>query len=259
LSGCRRRAYDALGMQRIAIFGALQWECRAVVRHVRSLRRERAAAFVVWRGQVPDREVSIVKTGVGMQRAAAAADALGDLAQFDLIVSTGCAGGLAPELRPGDLVLATAIVCDGRSAGYGTDAARRAGALRTAAAADLHAVEGAVLCSASALVSASEKRAAAAGGAIAVEMESDPIAARAAAARIPFLSVRAVLDGADHELFVPESLTDATSGAVRPLAVARYIASHPGVIPELVALQRMQRAASVSLERFFARWLTTPF
>jgi adenosylhomocysteine nucleosidase len=249
--------YDARDMERIAVFAALQWECRAVVRQLHQVRRDRLDGFTRWRGSAPRCEVVVVKTGIGMQRAAAAIDALGDLAQFRLIVSTGCAGGLAPHLDPGDLVLATAVVCDATAARRATDCAWRADALTAVAGAGLRGAEGPMLCSAAALASAAAKRGAAAAGAIAVEMESDSIAARAAGAGIPFLSVRAILDGADHELCVPDRLTNAATGSVRPLAVAGYVATHPNVISELIALQRMQRAARESLERFFARWLAT--
>jgi hypothetical protein len=119
----------------------------------------------------------------------------------------------------------------------------------------LRTIEGPLLCSATVLATTADKRAAAACGAVVVEMEGGAIAARAAAAQVPFLSVRAILDAVDHELHVPGSLIDPVSGAMRPLAVARYVVTHPGTIAELTALQRMQRAARVSLERFFARWL----
>ena len=94
-------------MERIAIFAALQWECGAVVRHLRRVERSRLGAFTLWRSRAARHEVWVVKTGVGVQRAAAAVDALGDATRFALLMSTGCAGGLAPELRPGDLALAT--------------------------------------------------------------------------------------------------------------------------------------------------------
>lgn len=254
LSGCEPDSYDALAVERIAIFAALQWECGAVVRHLRQVERSRLGAFTLWRSRAARQEVWVVKTGVGVQRAAAAVDALGDAARFALLMSTGCAGGLAPELRPGDLALATSVVCDGASDALPTDAAARRSALRAMDAAGLRGLEGVVLCSTTALATAAAKRAAAARGAIAVEMEAAPIAARALAAQIPFLSVRAILDGVEHELSGPGTLVDAATGAVRPLAVAGYLAAHPGAIFELLALQRMQRAARGSLERFFARW-----
>lgn len=247
--------YDARRVERIAIFAALQWECRAVLHALRQLRRVRLGAFRGWQGRVGQREVWVVKTGVGVQRAAAAVDAAGGAQAFQLIVSTGCAGGLAPALQPGDLALATAITGDGTDGALTTTAAQRARALRAVAAAGLRGLEGPLLCSATVLATLADKRAAAAAGAVVVEMEGGAIAARAAAARVPFLSVRAVLDGADHQLEMPGTLIDPTTGGLRPLALASYVATHPRAIAELRALQRMQHAARDSLERFFGHWL----
>jgi 4-hydroxy-3-methylbut-2-enyl diphosphate reductase len=242
-------------VERIAIFAALQWECRPVLRTLRQVRRVRFGAFTGWQGRSAQREVWMVKTGVGVRRAAAAVDAAGGAQGFALVVSTGCAGGLSPDLRPGDLTLATAVSGDGTESPLTTAAVERARALQAATAAGLRTIEGPLLCSATVLATMADKRAAAACGAVVVEMEGGAIAARAAAAQVPFLSVRAILDAVDHELHVPGSLIDPVSGAMRPLAVARYVVTHPGTIAELTALQRMQRAARVSLERFFARWL----
>jgi hypothetical protein len=69
--------------------------------------------------------------------------------------------------------------------------------------------------------------------------------------------VRAILDGADHAIELPP-LVDPVSGGTRPLALAGYLAANPRAIGELMALQRMQRAARESLERFFTQWLSGP-
>jgi nucleoside phosphorylase len=243
-------------VHRIAVFAALQWECRTVLTHLRQVRRVRLGPFTGWQGRGPRYEVWVVKTGMGVERAAAAVDAMGAAHGCELFVSTGCAGGLAPALRPGDLVIASAISGDGTSSALTTAAAPRADAVRAAEAAGLHSIEGALLCSARVLGTASEKRAAAARGAVVVEMEGGAIAARAAAAAIPLLSVRAILDAAEHEVRLPATLMDPASGNLRPLALAGYVATHPGVVAELMAMQRMQSAARDSLERFFGRWLT---
>jgi adenosylhomocysteine nucleosidase len=241
-------------VERIAIFAALQWECRAVLSALRATRRLRLGGFSGWRGRAAAHEVWLLKTGVGVQRAAAAAAALGDPRGFALLVSTGCAGGLVPALRAGDLILATAVV-DGDGV-CPSDAAQRLDAARCAIAARLCWREGPVLCSGTALASAASKREAAASGAIAVEMEGAPIAACAARAGVPFLSVRALLDGVEDELTMPETLVDPTTGTVRPLALTGYVARHPGAIPHLLGLQPQQSAARASLERFFKHWLS---
>lgn len=216
--------------------------------------------FPRWRAVVSDAEVWVVRTGIGVERAAAAAAAAGDARDFALFVNTGCAGGLAPGLAAGDLVVATGIQTPAGTAGAGwngeSPAARdeRALALAAAGAAGLRCREGGLYCSPAILGGAAAKRQAAENGAVAVEMESAPVAARAAAAGVPFLAVRAILDRREDDLDLPDTLLDPDTGAVRTLAVAAHLAAHPHAFAELAALRSLERAARASLERFFRGW-----
>lgn len=241
-------------MERIAIFAALQWECRPVLRNLRQVIRARGEHFTVWRAALREREVWVVKTGMGMQQAAVAARAVSETGRFALFLSTGCAGALAPELAPGDLTVATCIVGDASDGRFETDAPQRAHVRRVADGAGLRVTEGPVLCSPHMLASVDAKRTAAVRGSVAVEMEGAAIAACAAETGIPFVSVRAILDTADTELRHAGKFIDPRSGAVRPLALASYLAMHPGALPDLLAMQRMMKAAQASLETFFAAW-----
>lgn len=242
-------------MTRILVFAALQWECRAIVSRLRQVERGRLDGRPCWRTSAAGNEVAVVKTGMGIERAAGAVAACGPLEHFTLVVSAGCAGGLVDALQPGDLVLGTSVSGDGTTCPVGTDAAQRHAARRAAERAGVRSVEGPIVCSAAVLGTVADKRAAAASGAVAVEMEGGPIAAAAAHAGVPFLSARTILDGAEHPLPLPPALMDPERGAVRPLATAAYLAAHPSVIGELQALHRLQQAAAESLRRFFASWL----
>ncbi|MGD9765499.1 MAG: hypothetical protein AB7V27_17520 [Candidatus Binatia bacterium] len=244
--------------KRVAVFAALQWECRAVLHALRNVRRDRLEAVPCWVGTVPGLEVWVMKTGIGVRRAETAAAVAAGSSAFAVYISTGCAGALQPDLRAGDLAFATAVCGHGIDGELLTDGAYRTRATAAAAAAGLRGIEGPILCSAEVLATIEQKRAAAACGAIAVDMEGGPIAARAAAARVPFVAVRAVLDSAADELHVAGDFLDRATGCVRPMALARYVAMRPGAIPQLVALSRMQRAARDSLERFFTHWLAAP-
>ena len=242
-------------MERIAIFAALRWECRPVLRQMRQVSRERAGDFTVWRGVTSRHEVLLVKTGMGIKQAEAAARAICDRRQFALFMSTGCAGALAADLAPGDVAVATAVVGSDSREHFDTHPVHRERAQRAAERAALRVVRGRVLCSPQALGTAEDKRAAAARhGALAVEMECTSIAAAAAERGIPFVSVRAVLDTAGTELRHAGRFIEPQTGAVKPLALAGYLATHPGAVADLLAMQRMMRAAQTSLERFFAAW-----
>jgi nucleoside phosphorylase len=238
----------------IAIFAALRWECQPVLRHLQRVRRVCCGTVTTWRGHAGGREVWLVKTGIGPQRAAAAAEAVGALGRFAVFVSTGCAGALAGGLQPGDLTLASAVVAVDADGGYASDPGHHAWACRAAGRATLRAVTGPVLCSPVVLASAAAKAAAAARGPIAVEMEGAPIAAAAAAAGIPFVSVRAILDTAETELAHAGRFIEPSTGAVKPVALATYLAAHPGAVHDLLAMRRMMRAADASLDRFFGAW-----
>ena len=241
-------------MPRLAIFAALDWECRAALRALRAVRRAPIGDVPRWAGALGGAPAWVVQTGIGPARAAAAAAAV-DLDDCALVISTGCAGALDPTLQVGELVIASSVQ-DG-AATHPAAAAPRQRALALAAAHGLRAREGALLCSASLLASAAQKRAAAARGAIAVEMEGAPIAAAAARAGVAFLAVRAVLDRADDDLGVLAHVADPATGRVRPLALAGHLLRHPAALAELRALQRGQRAARHSLTRFFTAWSAT--
>ena len=243
-------------MERIAIFAALSWECQPILRHLRRVERGPAGQGAFWRGQASGREIWLIKTAIGEQRAVAATQVLDQGGRFDLFLSTGCAGALAPDLVPGDLAIATAVIGNASGAQYETDPVHRERARVAAQRAALRAVVGPVLCSSRVLASVAAKQAAAAStGSVAVEMEGAAIGALAQRAGVPFASVRAILDAATTEL--PEAeLLDQQTGTVRPLDVMRYLARQPGALSQLVALRRMMTAAQSSLEKFFQAWLT---
>jgi adenosylhomocysteine nucleosidase len=174
----------------------------------------------------------------------------------DLLISTGCAGALRPDLAAGDHVIATTIACLRSSERIPLDAATR-NVLRGAAAdAGVPVSLGPIACSDGVLATRREREAvAASSGALAVEMEGAGIAVEARAAGIPLVAVRAILDPIDADLGVPAGMLDPETGRVRALALLRHVASNGAALPQLRALQRMMAAARSSLERFFtALW-----
>jgi adenosylhomocysteine nucleosidase len=243
-------------VERVAIFAALRWECTPILRRLHRVRRRRVAHSTLWRGAAANREVWLIKTAVGEQHAAAAAQAVCASTSFDLLLSTGCAGALAPEMRPGDLTIATAVIGNSSGRRFETDPRYREAASIAAERAALRPFIGPLLCSAHVLATAAAKRdAAASTGAIAVEMEGAALAAFAHDAGMPFAAVRAILDSAETELPAAAELVDPQTGGVHVRNLIRHLASHPGALAQVLALQRMQSAAQKSLERFFGAWL----
>ncbi len=115
------------------------------------------------------------------------------------LVSWGLAGGLAPALRPGSVVLPRRVLGpDGVD--FETDAVWRS-RIAEALGAGFRLSEGPLLADGELLPSPVDKAAAASRtGAVAVDMESAGVGAAAAAARVPFVVIRAVADAAEDAL-----------------------------------------------------------
>jgi adenosylhomocysteine nucleosidase len=193
------------------------------------------------RGRVGQQEVVAVAIGVG----AGALNAILD-EEPRLIVSCGFCGGLDPRLRAGDLVLATSV----RGAGNGVlqaDAPLLSAARR--AFAGLRSFEGEVLGATAVAATPLEKRALAKGGALAVDMETWPLAVAAAKAAIPWLSVRAVLDPAGETL--PVFAREPRDGYLGP--ALRHAVSRPRGALQIAHLARLARRAGTSLEEAIRR------
>lgn len=239
-------------LERTAVFAAMKWECRPVLASLSRWRRGKLGDFRIWRTADDEREVVVVQTGIGPARARAAAAAVlndGPCASF---ISTGCAGGLHVELAPGDIVIADrAAFEDGNS--FLADARLRRHAERVAHAIGVRVGCGSVLCSPVALTRAAQKSAAAAGGHLAVEMEGAAIAASAATAAVPYLSVRAILDDAGTELH-DGGLLIAPNGQLSPLELVRRVAREPMVVSDLLSVRATMQAAERSLRLFFRAW-----
>jgi adenosylhomocysteine nucleosidase len=164
------------------------------------------------------------------------------------LLSYGFAGGLTTGLRPGDIVVAEAIVdADGRA--WPTDPGWRAALLRKLAEHPRRRVEAGRLAGLDRpLLTPLEK--AECGrrlSATAVDMESAAVAAAAADAGVPFLAVRVVIDPVDRA--VPAWLVNAidSRGKPRPGRLLAGLAVNPRDLLALLRLARDQRSALVAL------------
>jgi len=184
----------------------------------------------------------VALTGPGAAAAAAGAQRLRE-AGAAALVSFGLAGGLDPALPAGALVLP-----EETSDGCGclaTDAAWR-GRIRNRlqwAAPDGRpppAHGGRLLSATRALTSVCEKAAAFAAGARAVDLESHAVAA---AAGVPFVAVRVIVDTAADELPAPLATVVSAGGRVRPGEVAEALLRRPALLGALLHLAGRYRIA----------------
>lgn len=217
----------------ILLAAATPWEARPL-----------AAAFGL-RGEGPlsvgrcaGRELGVLVTGVGAEKARAALAALKD-APVRALVSAGFAGALRDDLRSGELVV------DLRGAPQDwLEAARKA----ASGAGPLHL--GPLADSGRVLTDPSQKRAlGAAQRAAAVDMESATLRSWAAERGLPFMAARVILDGA------AETAPSEAPEDDRPWTLALYGLRNWRELPRMFRLAGRQRPAMERLCAFLRRWI----
>jgi nucleoside phosphorylase len=220
----------------IAVTFALQAESREFLRCLTNKSRADRNGVRTVRGEIDDRAIEVLHTGVGervcRQRVGRFLSATGRIRpgdhdqHFDYLISAGFAGALNDQLQLGDLLLAK---------NFSTLRLEENFSLSTL---PIHIAD---LLTVPALIDSSEERnkLALTSGAVAVDMETEFIARACAAQAIPLLSLRVISD-TPRELFPAPAnvLFDIERQHTRMPKLARYLATHPSLIPRLVQFAR---------------------
>jgi adenosylhomocysteine nucleosidase len=189
--------------------------------------------------------VRVICSGDGRTLAERLEDAISEFAGgCPGIVSFGVAGGLAPTLRPGTCIIATAIVSGAQH--MPTDVAWSKRFMQIIP----DAVAGTLLGVPAPVAHPDEKRALhLQTGAIAVDMESHIVAAIGARNGVPVAAVRVITDPAKRAL--PPSAVAAmrANGTTDIGAMIRSVLSSPREIPALIRTALDARAARATLKR----------
>jgi adenosylhomocysteine nucleosidase len=197
---------------------------------------------------VPEHDSPVVfVSGGSALRARARAEQLRDKGAIAL-VSFGLAVGLAPVLRPGDMVLAdTVVLPSGRS--IATDPAWR-GALLQRLGDDIKVRVARIAGSDELPTSAGAKRRIFQSTfAAALDTDSHAVAEVAAAAGLPLLVVRAVAEPAEEMRPAVAFAANDADGQPRSLAVVGHLAKRPWEIPAAWRFSKNGRLALDSLRR----------
>jgi adenosylhomocysteine nucleosidase len=204
------------------------------------------AGFRAEAGCLRGQDVTVAFGGGSAERARSEAERL--LAEgAAALVSFGLAGGLAPGLQTGDLVLPQ-TVCNARSASWSVDPVWRERVHIRLARGGVEPKAGVLVGSDRIVPTPSDKRALVeAVGALAVDMESHAVAAVAAEAKIPFLVLRAVADPADQ--VIPQVAREALrpDGRIRVRATFGGLLRQPGELIALLRLAQQSATAIISL------------
>lgn len=227
----------------LAITFAVPEESSRFRRLLTDTRQVRVGALRLLEGRLGSEAVVVAHVGMGLEAAERNASLLIESRKPERLIAAGFGGALAPDLSIGDLVIdprtwpALALAKDG-------DLSRRC---RT----------GTIVSRPFALETPAEKaQLARETGAVAVDMETDAIAAVCAKAGIPLLAVRAISDAAADALPVPlPAWYDLKAQRPRPAVLVGYLLTHPGAILPFVRFLRGLPAAQRALAEFLAAFL----
>ena len=165
------------------------------------------------------------------------------------LVSFGLAAGLAPVLRPGDVVIAESVVLPSGKT-IATDAIWRAALLQRLSGSGLKVRVARIAGSDELLTSAiAKRRAFQTTFAAALDTDSHAVAEVAAAAGLPLLVVRAVADPAEEMRPAIAFAANGVDGQPRSLAVVGHLARRPWEIPAAWRFSKNGRLALDALRR----------
>ncbi|EFW4569691.1 5'-methylthioadenosine/S-adenosylhomocysteine nucleosidase [Escherichia coli] len=201
---------------KIGIIGAMEEEVTLLRDKIENRQTISLGGCEIYTGQLNGTEVALLKSGIGKVAAALGATLLLEHCKPDVIINTGSAGGLAPTLKVGDIVVSdearyhdadvTAFGYEygqlpGCPAGFKADDQLIAAAEACIAELNLNAVRG-LIVSGDAFINGSVGLAKIRHNfpqAIAVEMEATAIAHVCHNFNVPFVVVRAISDVADQQ------------------------------------------------------------
>ena len=236
-----RRVAAISGGPRTAVVAAIPEEIAPLVGRLRNRTKAPLAveASGGWLsltvGFLGDEPLAVLVTGDGAARARYGVRALLEAVPVSRLLAVGSAGGLTPELKTADLIMARQVIStDGsrREAPEASDSAARAAGARL----------GTVVTVDELVLTADEKRrmwesVGPSEDAGVLDLESAYFVEAAEEAGVPWVVIRAVLDTASETL--PDFLHDCSGpgGEIRRPAVLRHAARHPRVIPDLLRMR----------------------
>jgi adenosylhomocysteine nucleosidase len=160
--------------------------------------------------------------------------------KLEAVVSTGFCGALDPNLREGQIVIATEVL------DLDANKTFECGTVDTEAP-----FASGVLVSQDRIANyAAEKQHLRDRGALAIDMEAGGVAARAKRAGLPFYSIKVVSDRADESFPFDINSMRTPEGRIRRVKIGIHGLTHPKLLPQLLHWKRRSKVAAKSLGDF---------
>jgi len=227
--------------QQIAAIAAEAREFTGLLAHATEVEAVKTAAAYSCRARIGGRRWLLVADGPGPKRAEAAARAAFEAGPVDRVVSMGFCGGLGPDLRVGEVLVASEVIGEGGASWDASPVESIKGA----------AGKGPLFSCDRVVVTSGEKRSLFREvGARAVEMEAAAVARLASEKGAPFYCVRVVSDAANESLPLDFNLYRAPSGRFRRGRIVAAALARPWSIRGLMRLNTDSIRASRCLGDF---------
>ena len=207
----------------IGVIGAMEQEVSALIRQMKDTEKKTIASMDFYRGVLWGQDTVIVNSGVGKVNMAVCTQILINVYEVDMLINTGIAGGLHPEINVGDIVISSdALQHDFDVTGRGFDPGVIPGMATSVFKADTELMDMAreaceivnneIRCFTGRIVTgdrfisnnAEKERLVRLFNAVCVEMEGAAMAQVAYLNKVPFVIVRAISDNADDNASVSQ-------------------------------------------------------
>lgn len=230
----------------LAIVYALREEVKPLLKESRVAAKLLLKPTVLTQADFRGKTVVFCQTGVGMNPAHEGIEKLLSHFQPSLILSVGYAGAAHPELKTGDLVLASEIRSEANDR-FQTDQKNRE-AMELLIREEQIPYRIGPLLTAWKMAKKEDKEKAGRSGVLAIDMETAAAAAVAAKKGCPFLSLRVIFDTLDDELPFLEGTADENN----PLA---FLVKNPKSIFSIPKFFRMNQTCQRNLARVISRFI----
>jgi adenosylhomocysteine nucleosidase len=194
-------------------------------------------------------EAHVLLTGIGAKSAWLDSFKRFKVGGMDFCISSGLAGGLRPEYRPGDILTPTLVRSEALRKNISCDPALRSVAVASGAR------EVASFCSTDTVrLSAAEKQKLG-READAVEMESGAVLYEADALGARVVAIRGISDAVEEALPLDFNRVTTAVGEVSMSRVLGQVARSPGKVPSLIRFGQQSRLAAEKLCAFLDQYL----
>ena len=241
-----------MAQRTIGIIVAMPEEIKPLLRGAPSVVREKIGTFPLYRFTQHNRQFALIESGIGADRALAAAQLLTEALNPELLISMGFGGGISHGLKAGDIVIGTRFLvhqgdCMTEENGVRivpfpetfTEKKKNAGfSIAQGTIISTTGVQSKTVIAG--LLPADVTRAV-------VDMETCAIVRFATLSRMPFMAIRSISDDLNEELgFSMDEFMDSTM-QVSIGKVFLTVLRKPWIIPQLYRLYRNTRRAGINL------------